>query len=101
MASREDIADRKLSLGLFLGIAAVVVVGGGLLFWMIGPAFMAAVEPGIGLRDAALIAFGVSLVTIVIMALAAGDGLIGELQFMLLAFAGFFIVCWVMVAWIF
>ncbi len=101
MPSKEDIADRRLSISLFLGLVGVLVIGGGLLFWLIGPAFMAAVSPGIGLRDAALIAFGVSLVTILIMALVAGDGLIGELQFMLLGFAGFFVVCWLMVAWIF
>lgn len=101
MPNPEDIADRKLSLGLFIAILAVTVVAAGLVVFFAGPAIAAAVAPGIGLRMAALIAFGVTLVTLIVMAIAAGDGLLGELQFMLLGFAGFFVVCWLMIAWIF
>jgi hypothetical protein len=35
------------------------------------------------------------------MAIAAGDGLLGEIQFMLAAFGGFFVISWLMIAWIF
>jgi len=37
----------------------------------------------------------------VVLALAAGDGLLGELQFMIGAFVSFFVVIWLLVAWIF
>jgi hypothetical protein len=31
----------------------------------------------------------------------AGEGLVGEIQFMIVGFAGFFLVLWVLIAWIF
>lgn len=57
--------------------------------------------PGLGLRDAAVIAFIATLVVLVIFAIAAGDGLLGELQFMLLGFFAFFLVLWLLIAWVF
>lgn len=57
--------------------------------------------PGVGLRDAALISFAVTLLTLVVFAVAAGDGLLGEIQFMLLGFFGFFAILWLLIAWIF
>lgn len=57
--------------------------------------------PGVGLRDAAIIAFFATIVVLVIFAIAAGDGLLGEIQFMLLGFFAFFIVLWLLIAWVF
>ena len=56
---------------------------------------------GLGLKDAAVIAFFVTVITLVIFAVAAGDGLLGELQFMLSGFFAFFLVLWLLIAWIF
>lgn len=56
---------------------------------------------GMGLKDAAVVAFFTTIVTLVIFAVAAGDGLLGELQFMLSGFFGFFLVLWLLIAWIF
>ncbi|CAA0094826.1 hypothetical protein [Zhongshania aliphaticivorans] len=56
---------------------------------------------GLGLKDAAVIAFFITVITLVIFAVAAGDGLLGELQFMLGGFFGFFLVLWLLIAWIF
>ena len=56
---------------------------------------------GVGLKDAAVISFFVTTLLIVVLALAAGDGLLGELQFMIGAFVSFFVVIWLLVAWIF
>ena len=56
---------------------------------------------GLGLKDAAVISFFVTTVLMVVLALAAGDGLLGELQFMIGAFVSFFVVIWLLVAWIF
>jgi hypothetical protein len=58
-------------------------------------------SPGMSLKDAAIAAFFTTVVTLVIFAVAAGDGLLGELQFMLGGFFGFFLVLWLMIAWIF
>ena len=57
--------------------------------------------PGVGLRDAALISFVITFLTLVVFALVAGDGLLGEIQFMLLGFFAFFAVLWLLIAWIF
>ena len=99
--SPQDIADRKLSLGLFLGIAAIIAIAGGAIFLFFGPAIMEATSSGIGLRTAAIIAFFLSLIVIIVMAITAGDGLIGELPGMLGGFFAFFVVSWLMIAWIF
>ncbi len=56
---------------------------------------------GMGLKDAAVVAFFTTVATLVIFAVAAGDGLLGELQFMLSGFFGFFLVLWLLIAWIF
>lgn len=101
MASQKDNDDRRLSLFLFLGIATTIVFAGLVLFFVFGPMILAATAPGIGLKSAAVIAFVLALVVVIVMAIAAGDGFFGELPAMLLGFAGFFLICWLMVAWIF
>jgi|TARA_B100000767_G_scaffold43625_1_gene37607 hypothetical protein len=58
-------------------------------------------EAGLGLKDSAVVSFFVSLVLVAILALVSGDGLLGEVQFVLVAFILFFIVFWLMIAWIF
>lgn len=57
--------------------------------------------PGVGLKSAAAISFIVTLIVLVVFAVAAGDGLLGELQFMLAGFFSFFLVVWLLIAWIF
>lgn len=58
-------------------------------------------SPGLGLKDAALIAFGIAFVMVIVMALAAGDGLVGELGLMIPGVLLFFVICWLMLAWVF
>jgi len=99
--SPQDSADRRLSLLLFLAILGVLGAAVAIGWFVLGPAILGAVEPGVGLRTAAIIAFGLSLVVIVVMAIAAGDGLLGQLPAMLLGFLAFFLICWLMIAWIF
>jgi hypothetical protein len=38
---------------------------------------------------------------VALLAIVSGDGLLGEVQFVLAAFFLFFIVFWLMIAWIF
>lgn len=99
--SPQDRADRRQSLALFLGIAVTIAILLGLGWFVFGPAIAEAVAPGIGLRSAAMIAFGLALAMILVMAVVAGDGIVGELPVMVLGFFAFFIVAWLMIAWIF
>ena len=58
-------------------------------------------EEGIGLKSAAVIAFFVSIATVVLFAMVGGDGLIGEVQYMFGAFFTYFSIIWLLIAWIF
>lgn len=81
-----------------LGLLAVA----GFMVWPLAAEFaQAQLAPGLGMRDAAVVAFFVTVLTMVIFAFAAGDGFIGEIQFMLGGFFSFFVVLWLMIAWIF
>ena len=72
-----------------------------LLFWPHLAAFSDAhLAPGLGVKDAALASFVVTLLTFVVFAVVAGDGLIGELQFMLLGFFLYYLVFWFLIAWV-
>lgn len=96
--------DRKEARTMAMVLSAVLLVGiaATILAW---PALVEFhdtwLAPGVGLRDAALISFVVTFLTLVVFALAAGDGLLGEIQFMLLGFFGFFTILWLLIAWIF
>jgi len=56
---------------------------------------------GLGLKDAAIIAFFLSVGLLVLFALVAGDGLLGEVQFLLASYVGMFVINWLLIAWIF
>lgn len=56
---------------------------------------------GVGFKDAAIYSFFTTLVLMIILAIAGGDGLIGELQFLLIGFLVFFVIIWLFIAWIF
>lgn len=101
MANRADIEDRKLTTRLFLGIVVIVALLGAALIFLAGPMIAEALAPGVGLRTAAVISFVVTLVVMLVMALVAGEGVVGEIQFMIVGFAGFFLVLWLLIAWIF
>lgn len=101
MARRTDIEDRKLTTRMFAAIVVAIAIAGGLLFFLGGPLLAEHLEPGVGLRTAALISFLVTLAVVIVMAIVAGEGLLGEIQFMLLGFAAFFVVLWLLIAWIF
>lgn len=59
------------------------------------------IEPGVTFKEAAVISFFVSIATIVLLAFAGGDGLLGEIQYMIAGFFSFFFMVWILVAWIF
>ncbi len=61
----------------------------------------AALAPGIGLKTATLWGFGTTVALFLLFALVAGDGILGELPFMLGAFFTFFAILTLLIAWIF
>ena len=57
--------------------------------------------PGLGLRSAAIIAAVVAFVVLIALTVTAGDGLLGEIQFVIPGFFLFFLFFWLMAAWVF
>ena len=104
MAGNREIRDRKEARTLAIVLVVLLaILGAGLLLY--APALVefnqTHLAPGIDLKEAAVIAFFTTIVVLVIFAIAAGDGLIGELQFMLAGFFAFFLVLWLFIAWVF
>jgi len=99
MAGR-DHGDLRV-LGLILAATAVLIV---VVLVFGGPMIQglaATLNEGVGLKTAAVWSFGVTVALFVLFALVAGDGLIGELQFMLGAFFSFFALITLLIAWVF
>lgn len=104
MAGDSDSKDKKEARTLAIVLLGLVVAMAGaalLAMPMLADFNQAYLASGVDLKEAAIIAFVTTMVVLVIFAIAAGDGLLGELQFMLLGFFLFFIVLWLLIAWIF
>jgi flagellar basal body-associated protein FliL len=99
-----DSQDQKESRKLLILLVIIIVALLAAVFMML-PMLTELVqtefEPGVGMRQAAIISFFVTLVTLAFFAITAGDGLLGELQFMLAGFFSFFVVIWLLIAWVF
>ncbi len=96
--------DQQKSLKMLALVAALLVLLGlavALMMPLLSGFIDAHFAPGLGMRDAAVISFFVTVITLVVFAVAAGDGLLGELQFILGGFFSFFLIFWLMLAWIF
>lgn len=89
------IAIILISLVLLVGVAIMLMLPA------LGEVIAVHFEPGLGLKTSAVISFFVTVVTLLVFAFASGDGLLGELQFMLAGFFVFFLIFWLMIAWIF
>jgi thiosulfate reductase cytochrome b subunit len=92
--------SRRIAIVL-ISLTLVLVVAGVLMLPALAGFVDVHLSPGLGLRDAAVIAFFVTVAIMVVFAVAAGDGLLGELQFMLGGFFTFFVIIWLFIAWIF
>ncbi|WP_049722777.1 hypothetical protein [Gilvimarinus polysaccharolyticus] len=99
-----DEKDKRQARAIFIGIVAVLllaVVATALLLPMLGDITAGTFSQGLGLKDAAVISFFVTTALLVVLAITSGDGLIGEIQFVLGGFFTFFIIIWLMIAWVF
>jgi hypothetical protein len=107
MAGAEDRRDRKEAQRLFLAISAalLLLVGMGLVALYYFAGLFGGSDPfagGLDLKEAAVIAFFVSFAAILVMTIVAGgDAIFGELPFTIAGFLVFFVVFWLMIAWIF
>lgn len=100
MVGESDQKEKNESRKIMVAILALVLLLIIASFFMFS-ALSATFSPGLGLKDAAIIAFFVTAVLLIIFAIAAGDGLLGEIQYMLAGFFLFYIVFWLMIAWVF
>lgn len=104
MVGETDREDKNESRKIAIALIGILLVAGIALLLLMPELFTIiarGVAPGLGLRDAAIIAFFITLVLIVIFAIASGDGLLGEVQFILPGFLIFFLIIWLMSAWVF
>jgi hypothetical protein len=84
------------------GILLLIVILGAGFYYLVGIGASDPFAAGLGLKNAAIISFAVSLVVILVMAVVSGgDAIFGELPFTILGFLIFFVVFWLMIAWIF
>lgn len=104
MVAETDSKDKNESRKIAIVLISLVLMLGVAVFLMIPVmAELVAVyfSPGLGLKESAVISFFATVVIMVLFALASGDGLLGEIQFILGAFFMFFLIIWLLVAWIF
>ena len=107
MPSQHDHRDRTEATRLLIAaeialVLLIVIVGAGIYFVAGLGADSDPFSAGLGLKNAAIVAFGVSLVVILIMAVVSGgDAIFGELPFTIAGFMIFFVIFWLMIAWIF
>ncbi|WP_028955808.1 hypothetical protein [Sulfitobacter sp. 20_GPM-1509m] len=105
---RTEQEEQRAATRIAVGLTVLGLVALALLVWGASaalPVFSTWIDstfsPGLGLKTSAIVAAVVSVVVIVVFAIAAGDGLIGEFQFMVPGFFLFFIFFWLMTAWVF
>ena len=92
--------SRKITIALLV-LLILLAVATFLMLPMLSEIVSIHISPGLGLKDSAIISFFVTIVVMVILAITAGDGLLGEIQFMLGSFFLFFIIIWLLLAWVF
>jgi len=102
-ADRRDRQEaQRLLIAAGIALVLLLIIGGVGLYWLVGLGESDPFAPGLGLKNAAIVSFVVSLVVILVMAVVSGgDAIFGELPFTVLGFLIFFVVFWLMIAWIF
>jgi hypothetical protein len=103
-----DPSERKQTIFMLTAAAIAAVVLLALVYWGVTVLMPQAqvwadgvFSPGLGLRTSAIIAAVVAFLALIALAVAAGDGLLGEIQFVIPGFFLFFLFFWLMTAWVF
>ena len=104
MSINSDLKDKNDSRKILLSLSVLFIILILSIIFMF-PSFLeilsTGTSTGLGLKDSAVVSFFVSLVLVTVIAIVSGDGLLGEVQFVLAAFLIFFFVFWFLIAWIF
>lgn len=104
MTEKSDVKDqdesRKIAI-LLVVLLLLFAFGGYLMLPLLVDIIEIHLSPGLGIKDSAIIAFFISITTLVLFAVVSGDGLIGEVQFLIGGFFLFFTIIWFLLAWIF
>lgn len=98
--NKDKSESRKIAIALIL-LLIVLIVTVVLLLPVLTEIATVNLTPGVGLKDSAVISFFITIVVMIVFAVASGDGLLGEIQFILGAFFLFFIIIWLLIAWVF
>ena len=104
MLGETDEKDKNETRKIAIAIVSLVLVLAVAIFLMapiVAELVSVHFAPGLGFRYSAVISFFVTIVIMIIFAISAGDGLLGEIQFILGGFFLFFVIIWLLVAWIF
>ena len=104
MSINSDLKDKNDSRKILLSLSVLFIILILSIIFMF-PSFLeilsTGTSTGLGLKESAVVSFFVSLVLVTVIAIVSGDGLLGEVQFVLAAFLLFFFVFWFLIAWIF
>lgn len=104
MVGEIDNKDKNESRQIAIALISLVIILVVAAFLML-PALLEIVSvhlsPGLGLKDSAVISFFITIAIMIVFAISSGDGLLGELQFILGGFFMFFVIIWLLMAWIF
>ena len=104
MVGNSDLKDKNDSRKILLSLTVLFIILILSIIFMFPQFFeilSTSTSTGLGLKDSAVVSFFVSLDLVTILAIVSGDGLLGEVQFVLVAFLLFFFVFWFLIAWIF
>jgi len=108
LAMSGDLSDSRLALRILLGLSALVAFAVALVVMAmlitvpaVSPWLDQTFNSGIGLKTSAVISAVTSVLVLVVFAVAAGEGLLGEIQFMIAGFFLFFVFFWLLIAWVF
>ncbi len=98
--NKDEKDARTVAIALIV-LVALLVIGGFFALPMLAEFSQVYLAPGVGIKSAAVIAFIATVLVLIIFAIASGDGLLGEIQFILVGFFAFFVVLWLLIAWVF
>lgn len=97
---KDEREARTIAIALIV-LVALLFIGGFFALPMLAEFNQVYLVPGVGIKDAAVIAFTLTVFVLIVFAVAAGDGLLGEIQFLLIGFFAFFVVLWLLISWVF
>lgn len=98
---KKDEKEAKTIAIALIVLVALLFIGGFFALPMLAEFNQIYLAPGVGIKDAAVIAFTLTILILIVFAVAAGDGLLGEIQFLLIGFFAFFVVLWLLISWVF